>query len=274
MEPREHNPKFPRFWQAVGIIVLLLIVEIAASIALIEMGVALTLGDPRGYIVTVLVTGIGLSLILAHKKLDYRRLFSPGNGSFEATMRPIFPSLLVLCAGVFVLIMEFSNFTARFLPPSPETQEGLVQLLMGGLPSILTICVIAPVIEEMFFRGILLRGFLHNYPPWTAILLASLLFGLRHLDPGHAIVATVTGVVLGWLYYATRSLWPAVFAHALQNGAVMLFVKLAPETAEATVGVPAAFPLLPIPVLLAAVLAVFYGVRRISAASRPPPAQG
>jgi len=269
VDSREQNPKFPRFWQAVGVIVVLLFVEIAVAVALVEMGFALTSGDPRGYIVTVLVTGIGLSFILTYKKLDYPRLFSPGNESFQATMRPIFPPLLLLCAGMFVLNMEFSNLTARFLPVTRETREDLGRLLLGGLPSILTICVIAPLIEEMFFRGIILRGFLYNYAPWSAIVLSSLLFGLRHLDPGHAIVATMTGVVVGWLYYATRSLWPPVFAHALQNGAVMLFVRFAPESAEETATGPAPFPLMPIPVLLAAALAFYYGARRISAASKP-----
>lgn len=269
MDPRDHNPKFPRFWQAVGIIVLLLFVEVALAIALHEAGLSITAGDPRGYVVTVLVTGIGLSFILAHKKLGYRGLFSPGGETFQATMRPIVAPLFVMCAGVFVLNLEFSNLTARFLPPSPQTQESLAELLTGGLPAILTICVLAPIIEEMFFRGVILRGFLHNYRPWTAILLAALLFGLRHLDPGHAIVAATTGVVVGWLYYATRSLWPAVFAHAFQNAAVLLFVRLAPESAEAAVGGPAPFPLLPVPVLLAAGLAVYYGARQVAAARNP-----
>ena len=140
------------------------------------------------------------------------------------------------------------------------------RMMEAGLPSVVTICVLAPVVEEMLFRGIFLRSFLHRYGPWTAILLSSLLFGLVHFDPGHVVLATLLGIALGWLYYATRSLWPSVIAHAFQNSGVMLYLKLSPESLGATE--PAPIPVLPIPALLAAVVFLWYGARRITAGGR------
>ena len=266
MPSEERNPGFPGFWQALGILALLILLELVLSFAAAGFGLRLSLGDPRSYVLSVLATGIVLSFILAHKKLGYRGLFGPGRQSFQDAIEPILIPLLLVCAGVFLLSWEASNLAAYVIPVSDWLVESMARMMQGGLPSVVTICVLAPVAEEMLFRGVFLRSFLHRHWPWTAILLSSLLFGLVHFDPGHMILATLLGIALGWLYYVTRSLWPSVIAHAFQNAGVMLYLTLAPEsviTAE-----PGPIPVLPVPVLLAAAVSLWYGARRISAAGR------
>ena len=266
MQSEERNPGFPGFWQALGILALLVFLEILLSVAVSGFGLRFTVGDPRSYVISVLATGIVLSFILAYKQLDYRGLFSPGKQSFEAAVVPILYPLLLVCASVFALSWEASNLAAHVIPVSEWVVESMARMMEAGLPSVVTICVLAPVVEEMLFRGIFLRSFLHRYGPWTAILLSSLLFGLVHFDPGHVVLATLLGIALGWLYYATRSLWPSVIAHAFQNSGVMLYLKLSPESLGATE--PAPIPVLPIPALLAAVVFLWYGARRITAGGR------
>jgi membrane protease YdiL (CAAX protease family) len=266
VDSQERHPGFPSFWQAFGILALLLFLEISLASLVSDFGMTFSIGDPRGYVISVLATGIVLSFILAYKQLDHRRLFSPGNLSFESVVKPLVLPLLLVCGSIFVLSWEVSNLTAHLIPMSDWAREGLGKLLTGGLPSVITICVLAPVIEEMLFRGVFLRSFLNRHSPWTAILLSSLLFGFVHFDPGHIVVATLLGTALGWLYYATRSLWPSVIAHAFQNGGVMLYVHLVPESVNSSEPVP--IPLLPIPVLLAAGVSLYYGARQITAASQ------
>lgn len=78
-------------------------------------------------------------------------------------------------------------------------------------------CLLAPVLEEILFRGILLRGLLRNYAPAVAIGQSALLFGIIHFNPAQSLFAFCFGITLGWLYYRTQSLMLCIALHALNN---------------------------------------------------------
>lgn len=75
----------------------------------------------------------------------------------------------------------------------------------------------APVLEELLFRGVLLKGLLRNYRPAVAIGQSALLFGLLHLSPAQSISTALLGLLLGWLYYRTQSLGLCIGLHMLNN---------------------------------------------------------
>lgn len=88
--------------------------------------------------------------------------------------------------------------------------------------------VAAPIVEELIFRGLVLRGFLSRLGPTVSIGLQGALFGVAHVDPargtgnvGLAIVLSGVGIALGTAAYLTRRLGPAVIAHAIFNGVVL-----------------------------------------------------
>ena len=78
-------------------------------------------------------------------------------------------------------------------------------------------CIAAPVLEEIFFRGILLKGLLRNYRPAVAIGQSALLFGLMHMSPAQSIATALMGALSGWLYYRTGSLRLCIGLHMLNN---------------------------------------------------------
>jgi membrane protease YdiL (CAAX protease family) len=94
---------------------------------------------------------------------------------------------------------------------APLTTLGL--LLAGAL--------VAPVCEEVFFRGFLLPGITRSMPIWAAIVVSSLLFGVAHVDLGSFAPLVVIGLLLGVVRYKTRSLWPSIFLHTLNNTAAL-----------------------------------------------------
>ena len=113
--------------------------------------------------------------------------------------------------------------------------------------SAITLCVIAPFVEEMLFRGLFLRSFLWSHSPARAIVLTSLLFGAAHLNVYQFVVASTLGLVSGWLYWATRSLWPCIFEHAIYNSGVMLYYFQSgqePRTTATSIPVHSPFVLL------------------------------
>ena len=108
-------------------------------------------------------------------------------------------------------------------------EEVTEMILQSPWSAAVAVLLIAPVSEELFFRGLLLRGFLMRYRPGTAIIASAFLFSAAHLNPLQGIPAFFLGLYFGWLFVRTRSLWPCILAHALNNMVALGGVFLAGE---------------------------------------------
>lgn len=96
---------------------------------------------------------------------------------------------------------------------------------------VLTAVIAAPIVEEMVFRGVVLRSLRSRLPWVAAVALQAVLFGLAHVDPvlgagniGLVIVLSGVGVAFGGAAALLRRIGPSIVAHALFNGAVLLVV--------------------------------------------------
>jgi membrane protease YdiL (CAAX protease family) len=87
------------------------------------------------------------------------------------------------------------------------------RIAMGLIASLL-----APFAEEVAFRGYALSALRTHLRPGAAILASSVLFAAMHLDPVRFPAVLFLGAFLGWLAWRSGSLWPAVAAHAVNNG--------------------------------------------------------
>ena len=77
--------------------------------------------------------------------------------------------------------------------------------------------VLAPIAEEIAFRGYVLSALRTHLSPGAAILGSSVLFASIHLDPVRFPAVLFLGVFLGWLAWRSGSIWPAVAAHGVNN---------------------------------------------------------
>lgn len=96
---------------------------------------------------------------------------------------------------------------------------------------VITAVVAAPLVEELVFRGIVLRSLLSRTPAVVAIVVQGVLFGVAHVDPvrgvgnvGLAVVLSMVGVAFGAAAYLLRRVGPTIVAHAFFNGFVMLLL--------------------------------------------------
>lgn len=89
-------------------------------------------------------------------------------------------------------------------------------------PMWLAVAVAAPVVEEVFFRGIVFRAYLQTKGPLTAYLVSAALFAVLHLNLPALLPILVLALVLAALYHATGSLVPCVLAHGFNNGVAFL----------------------------------------------------
>jgi membrane protease YdiL (CAAX protease family) len=93
------------------------------------------------------------------------------------------------------------------------------------LPLAFVVAVGAGIPEELFFRGYLMRRLAVSQGKTIALLTSALVFGLFHLDPLHAPIASVMGLLLGFVVLRTGSLYPAIVAHIANNGVAVLLAE-------------------------------------------------
>jgi uncharacterized protein len=96
------------------------------------------------------------------------------------------------------------------------------------IPMFFVVVVVAPVVEEFIFRGMLFRLLRSNRSFWTAASLSALAFSISHLIPSLVLFLFVLGIVFAWVVERYESVYPAMALHALNNGFVMvlLYVSL------------------------------------------------
>jgi len=149
-------------------------------------------------------------------------------------MKPVRPALalplLLSLAGAVIVLSEADNWMRSVLPPPQWLTRFFADLVMAKHSfwgSLFALSVVAPVTEELFFRGLVMHGFLNRYSVRNSVLVSAILFGLIHLNPWQLISGISLGLLLGWWFVRTRSLLPCLAGHALANGS-MLFSSFLP----------------------------------------------
>ena len=125
--------------------------------------------------------------------------------------------MIVATAGLGILDSEAGIVLHRFLPPPAWLAKLFASRHLAPPIEFLAAVVIAPLTEEAVFRGLILGGLLRRYSAPTAILVSAVLFALWHRNPYQFVTAFYLGLLGGWIYVRTRSLWPCVILHALTN---------------------------------------------------------
>lgn len=124
--------------------------------------------------------------------------------SWGAPFRLLCGYLLLWCISITI-----EPITARI--PADQSALGA-----GGW-LLLSAVVLAPLLEEVVFRGYITSGLQYAYGPITAWFISSLIFGIAHGDITPAINATFCGLVLGFYYMRYRSLMLVIMLHSMNN---------------------------------------------------------
>ena len=90
--------------------------------------------------------------------------------------------------------------------------------------SFVSMVIAAPVVEEILFRGYILDAIRKIHGDTVAILGSAGLFGLIHLEPYVVGMASIGGVIYGWVRIKTGSLWPSIVSHMVWNFTAFLYI--------------------------------------------------
>lgn len=128
--------------------------------------------------------------------------------------------LAIGCAVLFYFVLDkgLDPLFERIFPASEERYQQTLQNL-GSAPviSLLQICVLAPIIEEILMRGFLLGGLSPSCGEGIALFVSAFLFALLHFNMVQTLSALVCGIALGLLYLHTGSVFCCILAHIGYN---------------------------------------------------------
>lgn len=105
----------------------------------------------------------------------------------------LIPVFVISTVGLVVALDRASSW----IPMPISVQKIFEKAFAKDVFSIITITIAAPILEEIFVRGIVLKGLLKNYSPHKAILISAIFFSALHLNPWQAIPAFIGGLFLG-----------------------------------------------------------------------------
>lgn len=129
--------------------------------------------------------------------------------------------LLMMISGIFIteeLYLILPKNIPFFEELYKKVENSLVQQIDNPDSLIFSIIILAPIFEELFFRGFLLNGLIkNNIYPIKAIIFTSFLFGITHMNPWQFIGGCIIGSVFGIVFFCTRSIYNCIFLHSINN---------------------------------------------------------
>lgn len=135
-----------------------------------------------------------------------------------------FPAMFIINAllgGLVTLFISSESANEAAITQQAQSQFGLIAI---------TSVILAPIVEELFFRGVIFRSFA-KYNVALAMVVSSLVFGFVHIYQAlfagdltqlfYLIQYGGMGLVLAWVYVARRNIGAAIFVHLLNNALSM-----------------------------------------------------
>jgi len=142
--------------------------------------------------------------------------------------RPWF--VLFWCVMAALGILVPSTWLQEQMPTLPNFAEDAFDMIMKDRMGYFIIGLLAPLSEEMVFRGAVLKSLLQwKRNPWIGIAISALLFALIHMNPVQMPHAFLVGLLLGWMYYRTDSIVPGVVYHWVNNTVAYVMYNLYPD---------------------------------------------
>ena len=130
----------------------------------------------------------------------------------------------LVAVGALVLASALNALYANYVISGQPMQDDMAKLLASiprtplniGL-GVLAIAVIAPLIEELLFRGLLQNALGHHMPAWAAIIVSAFTFSVVHMQPLAIPALMALGAAFGFIYYKTGSLRMTIILHMINN---------------------------------------------------------
>lgn len=169
-----------------------------------------------------------LSLIISIKmtsELKNWNIYDELNFS-SASLSLLFP-LSFIIVGVSIILLDVRNYLFFYFPMSVFFEKIFMQVSGANISlfwSVLSILVFAPIVNEIIFRGIILKGLNNRYYSITALMFSSILFALIKFNVYEAVPAFILGLIIGSVYAKTDSLGLSILLHMFSNLVILIYL--------------------------------------------------
>jgi membrane protease YdiL (CAAX protease family) len=230
---------FPSILPAIGWVALFLLLQIIGGIAAVAIAVIMN-GDPnldpaaimQDY--DLIALPMIWSIIIAELfLLGLFWLYLGRKGRARAIQLDKWSNLslvntVLLAVALIGAGLAFNWAYSEYIVPDIEVQAEL-RKLFAAIPETLpnqillfaAVAVIAPLVEELLFRGLLQKSLSHRLPIWAAIAISALIFGVMHMDLYAMPPLILMGAIFGVIYHLTGSLRVTILLHMVNNAAAV-----------------------------------------------------
>ena len=206
--------------KGVGIVILVALLGL-----LIGSAVTATTDANRSFLGLGITTVLELSLVAVAWRFAVKRYGCSWSAlglrplRFEDARWAIPAGILIslTVAMVYAGILTGLGLDDEVRSPSIFDEPGTVVLIVGSIMAV----AVAPVVEELFFRGFIFSGLLSRLTVKQAAIGSAALFALAHIHPLSYAPIFIIGLVLAWVYRTTGSLANAMLVHASYNGVIV-----------------------------------------------------
>ncbi len=154
----------------------------------------------------------------------------------EKSKLPIY-LLLPLFLGVMLAVNSISSMVQLLISSVfslPEVESvSLPESIMGRVLYFVLVCIIVPVLEEVFFRGGV-QKILRPFGVGFSLIVTTVIFTLLHARVEDFLTVFILGLVLGYVFQICKSVWPCVVLH-FANNVVVFLMLLSREILDSTV---------------------------------------
>ena len=213
---------------ALGIVIISILSAFIAGGLVLGIGLSNPESSQKYYTFISFIIGQGFMIIpllwfLKSKQEPILKRLRLNSISYDTLIQTIMLSL-----GIIVLSDELDRIIQSFFP-APEYIVDLNGLLrpetfLGFILLFIAVAIIAPIGEELLFRGFFQQVLEKHWKDVTrAILITALLFSMIHMNPYWFAQIYILGVILGFIAWKTQSVLPALILHGMNNTMAMLF---------------------------------------------------
>jgi membrane protease YdiL (CAAX protease family) len=218
----------PVRYRGPSVLILIVLVLVIATVVNAPFGAdatALLLGDGELTLLgaTVILVSTQLALLLVswlfvHRPRALAGLPSfPGRDAAGALRTGLGWGVLAWIGSTIVLAAVVWILEQLGQPPEPETAERAIAML-DPILVVVAIVILAPIAEEVFFRGVVFNAFLREGGRRWAFIGSAALFSLIHLSLVSLVPIFLLGLALAWVYDRTGNLLAPIAMHATVNG--------------------------------------------------------
>lgn len=207
-----------------GIVALIFLLQIILSIPfeIINLifaelgfnGVNLYINVVSEILINTLIIFLLIKRIRKKQEFNFKLKYKPNIGEYLCALLFLGAHLLIF-ANTFGMLIEKIEVSEWVI-------EAFDEVLMNPFIAFISLCVIAPVFEEIIFRGIILEQLSKKYSMATSIIVSGLMFGLIHANLHQGVNAFFIGLILGFIYLKTNSLLLCMFWHFANNFLVFI----------------------------------------------------